>query len=1087
MKPFETDDPSHNLSSGSLSSGGPWSEPRTDTTPGQDTLIVVPSRAILAPHSFGRTSRRHRGTSGRIDHETALRSGTGETAANDLLKGPDDTSGTFADWSPIIVPIATPDNGDRPVYGFGPLDDKEGGTPSAREDLGEHDAPPWERPDFENAPVDRPRRRFRGAVELVALGLIATVVGFGLNRVATTNNNSQAADTSATATTSTAATSSVPPVSALRALQSSVRILAGGPDAMGNGGTAERVLLRRPTSVARIRAGIVFADAGMLRLLRPDGRIEGVEIDRLPENVLIDHVAALTNGRVLAVDESSVRFFVLEGVGSSVVTAVPAASGDIVSPVHVVGDGGGGALIADPGSGSVWRWSSGSAPVRILGGLVAPVHVGALGGGAALVTDRGAGLVLRIDGPNQATVIASSVIGPTSSPATSKPLVVALRSTPIAAVLDRANGVQVLMLDGAISRLALRPAVNDRASIVTEFLGGATSLVADGDATIIVESGERRIRQVVTSEPGRAAVRNVLGETRWPRFNPDALRAKAVVLIDPTGTAVRPDGSVVVADRGANIVWQLNEDGSAERLAGNGTWGNSTDAPDATASSIASPTDVALSVDGTVIFTEPTFGRIRGIRPDGSLVTVMKSPGIDGVPSERVGDGTARLRAGELTVFSPGPVAVNGQGVLIAGDRFTGGLWTITPGGVVPVKGAGPPTKFAFAATERAGSIVAMDPFGKAVRVVGGSVIVGAEGLVEEGEIVRTGTSDGSGVVVAVASDGVANRGRAQPSDDFAVLRRQDSDGPRSARVVSMSSFQGSLFVATNGLRGSVLRIGGDADIPLTSTALGEDQGRGNETNLADPVALDATDDGTLVITDRGGGRVRSLRAGQLGTLAGNGTVDRQNDPKANASGQSLSELRDAQANRNGTTTMVDGSRLLTVDGTGLVVERTVTEANADKLILRSIDQGPDGATLAVADDGRLFRIDAKGATILTTAPALSNVRTANDGTVWGVTNTGRVVRLEGDRFVNVETPRNLAVIACDERDGRLVVVGRDGTVALRTGGEWFRMSPSTTVSADRRTNRVATPRPTDVTVLPDGGVVVADAGRDALLVYRAS
>jgi photosystem II stability/assembly factor-like uncharacterized protein len=170
-----------------------------------------------------------------------------------------------------------------------------------------------------------------------------------------------------------------------------------------------------------------------------------------------------------------------------------------------------------------------------------------------------------------------------------------------------------------------------------------------------------------------------------------------------------------------------------------------------------------------------------------------------------------------------------------------------------------------------------------------------------------------------------------------------------------------------------------------------------------------------------------------------------------------------------------------------LVVDRRVADPTGDDLVLRSIDQGRDGATLAVADDGRLFRIDDDGATILTTAPALSNVRVEDNGAVWGVTNTGRVVQLDGDRFVDVETPRDLAVIACDERDGRLVVVGRDGTVAVRVNGEWFRMSPSTTVTADRRTNRAATPRPTDIALLRDGGVVVADAGRDALLVYRSS
>ena len=103
------------------------------------------------------------------------------------------------------------------------------------------------------------------------------------------------------------------------------------------------------------------------------------------------------------------------------------------------------------------------------------------------------------------------------------------------------------------------------------------------------------------------------------------------------------------------------------------------------------------------------------------------------------------------------------------------------------------------------------------------------------------------------------------------------------------------------------------------------------------------------------------------------------------------------------------------------------------------------------------------------------------------MTNAGGVVRLVGDRFVPVDTPRDLPVIASDERDGRLAIVGRDGTVAVRLQGRWFRLDPATALTPDRRTNRPAAPRPTDIAVLPDGGIVVADAGRDSLLVYRES
>lgn len=1020
-----------------------------EAAPGPTPATASP-RSLLAPHAHGRRSRRSAIPESRLPYPDAATS-PGPAGNRSVGVGPIGPN----------LPTARAGRGDPPQP-----------APAVDHDVDHFGTavleftPLWQRGD---APEPlRPPSRHRGrrlAVGLLAISVAAALVGVGLTRQGDDGESSSTARSAAPS--STAATSEVAPAAALEPLAATLRVLAGGPDALGNGGPADRALLRRPTAVARIPAGLVVADAGALRLVRPDGRIEGVDIAGLPASARINHLAALTNGRILAVDEYTNRFAVIEGIGSSTVTATPVPAAGIVSPVSVVGDGSGGALIADPGSGSVWRWQAGVAPVRLLGSLLAPVHVAALDGGRALVTDQGSGLVIRIDGPGQAAAIAAETsIAPSvaGSPA-------ALRSTPIAAVADGTDGVQVLTLDGALSRLPLRPFANDRASLIGEFLSGATSLVADGRSTLIVASGERRVLQLVADQPGRAAVSTVVGDAPWPRFTPDSLLARDVVLIDPTGVAVRPDGDIVVADRGTNSIWLLDGDGSAERLAGTGSWGNAADNPDASASSIASPTDVAVRADGTVVFTEPTFGRIREVRPDGSLVTLA----------------APKIAEPDLTLFSPGPLAVDARGLLVSGDRFAGGMWAVTASGVRPVPDAPPPTKYSFAATERGGGVIAMDPFGTAVRIDSGAVSAGAQGLVSSDEIVIAGTSDGTNIVVAVVPGGTRGARKAERSDDFSVVARSAIDGFRSGHIAAMASFDGSLILANSGLRGAVVEAGAEGEVPLTSNALGEDGGRANETSLSDPVALDVADDGTVIITDRGGGRVRFLRSGQLGTLAGNGGVNAPNDPRANAFTQSLADLRDAQVNRDGTLRVIDGPRLLAVDGAGLVRQTTLRDPGGDAVNARSIDEGPDGALLAVADDGRLLRIDAAGSTILTTATALAKVRVQTNGSVSGVTNAGGVVRLVGDRFVPVDTPRDLPVIASDERDGRLAIVGRDGTVAVRLQGRWFRLDPATALTPDRRTNRPAAPRPTDIAVLPDGGIVVADAGRDSLLVYRES
>ena len=118
--------------------------------------------------------------------------------------------------------------------------------------------------------------------------------------------------------------------------------------------------------------------------------------------------------------------------------------------------------------------------------------------------------------------------------------------------------------------------------------------------------------------------------------------------------------------------------------------------------------------------------------------------------------------------------------------------------------------------------------------------------------------------------------------------------------VVAMATDGGSLVIATSGRRAAVARItGADTDV-LTSTVIGSDVGRANETALFDPVSPDVTKDGSVLIADRGGACVRSLRNGVIATLVGNGRVDNRRDPTANSAKWSLAALRDAVESANG-------------------------------------------------------------------------------------------------------------------------------------------------------------------------------------------
>ena len=921
---------------------------------------------------------------------------------------------------------------------------------------------PWLDPHSDNGARSRRRRRWASAVlPLLTIAGAGCIVGGSLVVRRGTPSITTAADNGGTDAKAVATTSTVPAVSALGSVPATVRFLAGGPDELGNGGTADRALLRRPTSVVRTAAGLIVSDAGILRRIRPDGGIEGVVIDGLPPGFRLDELAGLPDGGVLAADTVTARFVVVTGIGTDAVKATPVASTGIVAPVALAADSKGRVLVADPGSGSVWRWEPGRTPALVTSALLAPVSVAPLPDDAMVVTDRRTGLVVTVDQAGVVTPIAADTrVAPLVRRAAS-----ALRATPIGAQPAGPDAVNVLLVDGSITRVALVPR-GGRGLLVTEFLSGATALASDGDAMLVVESGERRILRVSTDSAGRGSLATVIGGAAWPQINPDVLLARDVVLIDPTGVAVSSDGSVIVADRGANVVWRLAADGSALRIAGDRAWGNSVDNADAAASGIASPTDVAVTADGTVLFTEPGLARVRAIGPNGSLKTVLRAA--IGQPGQ--------------ALLSPGPLAVSPSGSVVVGDRFIGGLWLVRSGPVTPISGVNPGTRF-VAVTASSTSVVGIDANGLAVSVDGAAVLATATNVVSSDAVVRAAAATPGEVAIAVGA------GSVNVGDALGALRVLGWSGAVAGRddVVAMTSQNGSLVVATSGRRASVARVTGAETDVLTSTAIGSDEGRANETAVFDPVSLDITRNGSVLITDRGGARVRSLRGGVITTLAGNGRNDTRRNPTANAASRSLGALRDAVENDDGSLSVVDGGRILIVDGSGLVTERTVRDPDGNTISVRSISDRVDGVMYAVGDNGMLVRLDASKVTVVTTSPSLARIRRTADGTLIGVTNGGGLVELRGTKLVAVASPRDLPVVSVDALDGRLVALGRDGSVVERDKGQWRRLELPVALVPDRRTNHAAPKVPTDIAISDDGAILVADAGLDAVLVYRVN
>ncbi len=80
------------------------------------------------------------------------------------------------------------------------------------------------------------------------------------------------------------------------------------------------------------------------------------------------------------------------------------------------------------------------------------------------------------------------------------------------------------------------------------------------------------------------------------------------------------DGSVVVADRANGAIRRILSDGTLTTVAG-GNWVGARDGPANTAQ-FASPSDVAIAADGSIYVADSGADRIRKIAPDGMVTTV---------------------------------------------------------------------------------------------------------------------------------------------------------------------------------------------------------------------------------------------------------------------------------------------------------------------------------------------------------------------------------------------------------------------------------------------------------------------------------
>jgi uncharacterized protein (TIGR03437 family) len=151
--------------------------------------------------------------------------------------------------------------------------------------------------------------------------------------------------------------------------------------------------------------------------------------------------------------------------------------------------------------------------------------------------------------------------------------------------------------------------------------------------------------------------------------------ATSATLVNPTGLAIGPDGSLYVADATTYRVRVVTPDGNINTLAGNGRNAFAGDGGPATKASIGAINGVAVDGAGNVYIADTTNHRVRRVGIDGTITTVAGT----GNPGSS-GDGGPATAA---QLNRPWDVAVDSGGTLYIADSNNNRIRMVSPSGII--------------------------------------------------------------------------------------------------------------------------------------------------------------------------------------------------------------------------------------------------------------------------------------------------------------------------------------------------------------------------------------------------------------------
>jgi len=449
-------------------------------------------------------------------------------------------------------------------------------------------------------------------------------------------------------------------------------------------------------------------------------------------------------------------------------------------------------------------------------------------------------------------------------------------------------------------------------------------------------------------------------------------------LWNPSAVAAAADGSVYVADTNNHRVRRIDRDGTITTVAGVGRRGTAGDGGRAVDAELWSPVALAFAPDGGWYVVERDAHRVRRIDP-GGVITTVAGTGEAGFSGDGGPATAARLSA-------PTGVAVADDGAIYVSDTRNHRVRRIGPDGVIAtVVGTGEAAR--AGPGRHATDVHVGSPVGIAFASDGGFYVASSGGH-------RVLHVDVAGTVTAAVGTGIAGF-------------RGDGGPAAEARITSVSALavgpDGALYVLERtGHR--VRRVDGDGIITTVAgsgrAGTGGDGGAATEAELALPLGLAVSPDGSLLIADSRNHRVRRV-ASPLGGLRGDTLLPSEDANELYVFGEDGRHLRTLHPNTAATLRTFDyddAGRLVAVtDAAGSV---TRVEHDPDAHAATIVAPGGARHELRLDEAGFLVGdVDALGGarTYDVDPGGLVTSRSGPDDAVWryAFDAAGRLVRAE--------------------------------------------------------------------------------------------